>query len=135
MVAAVIRGGDGRLLVGRRPSHKRHGGLWEFPGGKLDPGESLVDAARRELLEELELTLVRAAPTPVFEARDPGQPFRILFLEVEVEGEPVLHEHEALAWIEVPPVPGYVLAPSDGRFVAAVADGSVALHGVSPDEV
>src|SRR5690606_20769929 len=52
VLAAVIRR-DGRWLVCRRPAHKRHGGLWEFPGGKLEPGESLLEAATRELEEEL----------------------------------------------------------------------------------
>ncbi|HSG49130.1 MAG TPA: NUDIX domain-containing protein, partial [Longimicrobiales bacterium] len=54
VIAAVIHR-DGRYLVGRRPDDKRHGGLWEFPGGKLDPGESWLEAARRELSEELEM--------------------------------------------------------------------------------
>jgi 8-oxo-dGTP pyrophosphatase MutT (NUDIX family) len=52
VLAAVIRRQD-RYLVCRRPAHKRHGGLWEFPGGKLEPGETLLEAARRELREEL----------------------------------------------------------------------------------
>ncbi len=50
VIAAVIRRGP-ELLVCRRPAHKRHGGLWEFPGGKCEPGESDADTARRELLE------------------------------------------------------------------------------------
>ena len=52
VLATVIRR-DGRLLVCQRPSHKRHGGLWEFPGGKVEPGESDLAASRRELAEEL----------------------------------------------------------------------------------
>ena len=58
VVAAVIeRASDegARLLVCRRPAHKRHGGLWEFPGGKVEAGEDLLHAARRELAEELAL--------------------------------------------------------------------------------
>jgi len=51
IAAVIVRGG--RYLVGQRPDGKRHGGLWEFPGGKLDPGETLLHAARRELGEEL----------------------------------------------------------------------------------
>jgi len=52
VLASVIER-DQKLLVCRRPVHKRHGGLWEFPGGKVQKGESDLEAARRELREEL----------------------------------------------------------------------------------
>ena len=58
VVAAVIRR-EGRYLLGRRPGHKRHGGLWEFPGGKLHDGEDAEAAAHRELDEELALAPTR----------------------------------------------------------------------------
>lgn len=132
VVAAVIRDRAGRLLIGKRPDHKRHGGLWEFPGGKVDPGESLADAVTRELDEELGLTATWIAGEPVFARQDPGHPFRILFLEAEALGEPELTEHQAVAWVPVP-VPGdYDLAPSDAAFVAAVAAGEVVLRGRPP---
>ena len=54
VTAALIRNGN-RILVTRRPDHCRHGGLWEFPGGKMETGESPDGALRRELLEELDL--------------------------------------------------------------------------------
>jgi 8-oxo-dGTP diphosphatase len=116
VVAAVIRRGD-RLLVCQRPLHKRHGGLWEFPGGKCEPGETDADALRRELWEELELRLVRAG-APEFELHDPGSPFLIVFVPVEVAGEPVCHEHAALCWGTVEEVGALPLAPSDRGFVA-----------------
>lgn len=53
MVAAALQRADGRWLLHRRPPHKHHGGLWEFPGGKVDPGEVPVNALVRELREEL----------------------------------------------------------------------------------
>ncbi|MFL5614828.1 MAG: NUDIX domain-containing protein [Gemmatimonadaceae bacterium] len=59
VIAAVIERG-GRLLVCQRPEHKRHSGLWEFPGGKLEPNEDDVTAARRELRDEPILELVAA---------------------------------------------------------------------------
>jgi len=55
VVAAVIRGCDGRVLLAQRPQHKHQGGFWEFPGGKVEPGESEVEALQRELNEELGL--------------------------------------------------------------------------------
>lgn len=53
LVTAAIIIQDGKILLTRRPDDKRHPGMWEFPGGKVDPGESPEDALRRELLEEL----------------------------------------------------------------------------------
>src|SRR3982751_518661 len=53
VVAGVIRDATGRVLVAQRPEGKHLAGFWEFPGGKSDPGESPLDALRRELFEEL----------------------------------------------------------------------------------
>jgi mutator protein MutT len=58
VVAAVIQRNDQYLLC-QRPAHKRHGGLWEFPGGKVHDGETDFDAISRELTEELEVGVVR----------------------------------------------------------------------------
>jgi 8-oxo-dGTP diphosphatase len=115
VVAAVISRVDA-LLVCQRPPHKRHGGLWEFPGGKCEPGESDADALRRELAEELSLELVRAGE-PEAEFADPGSPFVIVFVPVEVRGEPVAHEHVALRWATPGALAAVPLAPSDRRFV------------------
>lgn len=114
VLAAVIRR-DGRYLLCRRPFHKRHGGLWEFPGGKLEPGESLLDAARRELAEELRLT-VEGVGEVLWARRDPGSIFRIEFVEVAVRGEPVAHEHEEIRWVAPVEMLAMPLAPSDLAF-------------------
>ena len=124
VVAAVIRR-EGRYLVCRRPSHKRHGGMWEFPGGKVHAGETLGEAVARELDEELSLRAETVAPAPVFEARDPGSPFLILFLETVAGGEPVSHEHEAVGWMSPEELTVLPLAPSDERFVREVLRGTV----------
>ena len=96
VLAAVITE-QGRYLICRRPLHKRHGGLWEFPGGKVDPGESWLEAVRRELSEELDMDAVAAGPL-LLSVQDPGSPFVIHFLEVEAEGEPTPLEHSAVGW-------------------------------------
>jgi mutator protein MutT len=115
VVAAVIRDGD-RLLICQRPSHKRHGGLWEFPGGKCEAGETDEQAITRELAEELgvEVTVVGGA---LFSASDPDSPFVIAFLPVDIRGEPVCIEHAALAWASRLELTAYELAPSDARFI------------------
>lgn len=62
VVAAAIFDGDGRVLIARRPDHLHQGGLWEFPGGKVEAKESVRDALRRELHEELGINVQTARP-------------------------------------------------------------------------
>ena len=113
VLAAVIRDGDHYLLC-RRPRHKRHGGLWEFPGGKIEPGESLPDAARRELREELGVD-VMAVGDVLLSVRDGRSPFVIEFAPVVIEGAPRPLEH-AVRWVAPDEGAGLDLAPSDRAF-------------------
>lgn len=121
MVAAVIRR-DGRYLLGRRPLSKRHGGLWEFPGGKVLPGESRLDAARRELAEELGLEALCLGQL-LHSASDPGSPFLIEFVEVEAAGEPSPHEHSEVGWYAAEELRELPLAPADALFADRLASG------------
>ncbi len=114
VVAAVIER-NGRLLLCRRPPGKRHAGLWEFPGGKLLPGESMFDAARRELAEELGVEMT-AMGELLLSVPDPGSAFIVEFHPVEIAGEPIALEHSALAWVLPEELPTYDLAPSDRAF-------------------
>jgi 8-oxo-dGTP diphosphatase len=115
VLAAVIRRND-RYLVGRRPPAKRHGGLWEFPGGKVLEGESRHDAAARELDEELGLEVVSLGRL-LFAVEDAGSPFVIEFYETDVSGSPRALEHTELGWFTVAELAGMNLAPADARFV------------------
>lgn len=133
VIAAVITRGD-RYLVCRRPPDKRHGGLWEFPGGKCEPGESDADAARRELREELGVEVV-AVSGEEFAVADPGSPFLIAFVPVRILGEPTCHEHSALTWGTMHQIRALELAPSDRRYVEFLLGRAVkpGATGVSPD--
>lgn len=115
VVAAVIARGKS-YLVCRRPEHKRYGGLWEFPGGKVLDDESIVEAVGRELAEELDVTVLDVGQ-PLFVAQDPGSPFLIEFRPVAVRGEPRALEHTAVRWASVPELSQLRLAPADARFV------------------
>ena len=116
VVASVIEV-QGKLLLCQRPVHKRHGGLWEFPGGKVEPGESDFAAVERELAEELGVRVVEVGAVEL-SVHDPGSPFVIEFLPVAIEGEPQPLEHAALAWLSEDELPSLALAPSDRRYAA-----------------
>ncbi|HLV27311.1 MAG TPA: NUDIX domain-containing protein [Gemmatimonadales bacterium] len=120
VIAAVVTRGD-RMLVSRRPEHKRHGGLWEFPGGKVGDGESDLEAISRELREELDVATVQVAE-PVFVIRDPGSPFLIVFVPVEIEGEPKCIEHTEHRWGTLAELLALDLAPGDRSFVETCAN-------------
>ncbi len=115
VIAAVVKR-EHRYLLGRRPEGKRHGGLWEFPGGKLHDGEDLLAAARRELGEELAL-VVRGVGRELFRSRDPGSTFLIRFVEVAVEGTPRPLEHSEVRWFSPAELVRLELAPADALFV------------------
>ena len=117
VIASVIQRNSCVLLC-RRPAHKRHGNLWEFPGGKIEEGESDLEAARRELTEELDVQVLSVGPV-TFSVADPGSDFVIEFLPVEIKGEPACIEHAELAWVPREQVLSYRLAPSDRRFAHA----------------
>jgi 8-oxo-dGTP pyrophosphatase MutT (NUDIX family) len=130
VLAAVIQTGE-RYLVCLRPGHKRHGGLWEFPGGKVEGDETHHDAARRELKEELGVGVV-ATGECVFSSRDPGSAFLIEFVRVEISGEPRTLEHKALQWADCTELLRLPMAPSDhafGRLFAKQALGMMRGRG------
>lgn len=83
VVAAAIRDEAGRLLLQQRPAHKRHGGMWEFPGGKVEAVESPRFALRREIVEELAIEIDPEALEPAGFAEEPpgeGGPGLVLLL-------------------------------------------------------
>jgi mutator protein MutT len=118
VVAAVIQRGD-TYLICRRPNEKRHGGLWEFPGGKCDPDETPFDAVTRELQEELGVATL-AVGSLLYSVRDPESPFVIQFYPVEIDGEPISIEHSELAWLSPRQMAAQPLAPSDRSFATTI---------------
>lgn len=99
VVAAVLTQPDGRVLLAQRPPGKVYAGYWEFPGGKVEPGESLDTALSRELLEELGIVVTRTCRwiTRVFEY--PHATVRLNFFRVfEWQGTPHPHEGQIFSW-------------------------------------
>jgi mutator protein MutT len=115
VVAAVLTR-EASFLLGLRPRIKRHGGLWEFPGGKVDPREHPTEALARELLEELGLAHVEVGRR-LAAFQDPGSPFRIHFYQVQAADEARALEHEAIRWVTLDEADALPLAPSDLQMV------------------
>ena len=113
VAAALIRRGD-RFLICRRPEQKARGGLWEFPGGKLEPGETPEQALIRECREELDITL---AVGPLFQDVThvyPDLTVHLCLYEARIVcGGPRLLEHSALAWITPAEIDRYEFCPAD----------------------
>ena len=113
VVAALIWEGN-RFLACQRPAHKARGLLWEFVGGKVEPGESREEALIRECREELDITI---APRDVFLTvihEYPDLTVRLtLFNASIVSGDPKLLEHNDLRWITVQEIDSLEFCPAD----------------------
>ena len=100
VVAAIIRDRENRLCLSRRPEHKHQGGLWEFPGGKVEEGEPLEQALARELDEELGMKAVRSQPFMTVRHRYPDLRVTLHFREVTAyTGEPHGREGQPVEWV------------------------------------
>jgi 8-oxo-dGTP diphosphatase len=125
VVAAVIQDSAGRVLVAQRPAHKHPGLKWEFPGGKVDPGESPETAIVREIREELGCGIVLTRALPRF-THDYGAVVieMITFVAQLAPGSPAPHPHEhiALRWVPPAELPTLDLAAADLPVIAMLTE-------------
>ena len=113
VVAALIRRGD-RFLICRRPPEKARGLLWEFVGGKVEPGETKRQALARECREELDVAVEAGEVFMEVEHVYPDITIRLtLFNAVITAGEPKLLEHVDLRWITVSEIGDFEFCPAD----------------------
>ena len=101
-VGVLVRD-DGRFLLTSRPEGKVYAGYWEFPGGKVEPGETIEEALRRELVEEIGVTIGAVHPWRVELVDYPHALVRLHFCKVfEWQGELHMHEGQRCAWETLP---------------------------------
>lgn len=136
VVAAALIDGEGRVLLQRRPPGKQMADLWEFPGGKIEPGEALEAALARELAEELGITVDPAAATPLtFASAALGTRHLLLLLYVvrDWQGEPAPLEASVIRWVRPEAMHALPMPPADVPLVAAlcglVGQASPAIDG------
>ena len=121
VAAAVILRPDGYVLLAQRPPGKVYAGYWEFPGGKLELGESARDALDRELHEELGLTVTRAAPWLVRRYVYAHAHVELHFFRVfAFTGEPTGHDGQAFAWQDPHRFTVAPLLPANAPIIAAL---------------
>jgi 8-oxo-dGTP diphosphatase len=116
VVAAALVDSDGRILVQQRPEGTPMAGLWEFPGGKLEQGETPEAALIRELHEELGIEVEQACLAPACFASEPlGQRHLLLLLYVcrKWRGTPIAHHASAMKWVRPIALHGLDMPPAD----------------------
>jgi 8-oxo-dGTP diphosphatase len=123
VVAGALSDADGRVLMARRPAGKQHAGLWEFPGGKVEPGETPGAALVRELREELGIAIDSDALLPVAFSESPGDRHLVLLLYRcrSWRGEPRALDAAEIRWVAVNDLAAFDMPPADRPLAEALA--------------
>ncbi|MBX9710916.1 MAG: (deoxy)nucleoside triphosphate pyrophosphohydrolase [Xanthobacteraceae bacterium] len=125
VVACALIDADNRVLIAQRPQGKTLAGLWEFPGGKLEPDERPEPALIRELHEELGIIVQEACLAPLTFASHAYDDFHLLmplYICRRWEGTVIAREGQALAWVRANKLRDYPMPPADIPLIAHLTD-------------
>ncbi|MFV0369490.1 MAG: 8-oxo-dGTP diphosphatase MutT [Hyphomicrobiaceae bacterium] len=125
VVAVALIDSDNRVLIAKRPEGKQLAGLWEFPGGKIDQGETPEDALIRELKEELDIELCRTCISPLTFASHTYDEMHLLmplYICRTWEGEIDPREGQEIAWVRANQLQKYPMPPADAPLIPALRD-------------
>ena len=125
VVAVALVDVDGRVLIARRPEGKTMEGLWEFPGGKVEDGETPEAALIRELKEELDIDMEQSCLAPLTFASHTYDEFHLLmplYVCRVWQGTPEAREGQELAWVSPRRLRDYPMPPADRPLVAMLRD-------------
>ncbi len=125
VVACALVDEDRRVLIAQRPPGKALAGLWEFPGGKLDPGERPEEALIREMKEELGIEVKEACLAPLTFASHAYPDFHLLmplYICRRWEGVVTSREGQALKWVKPAKLRDYPMPPADEPLIPALID-------------
>lgn len=125
VVAVALVDVDGRVLIAKRPPGKKMAGLWEFPGGKVDVGETPEQALIRELKEELDIDTRQSCLAPLTFASHAYDDMHLLMPLYACrvwQGDPVPKEGQELAWVRPVKMKDYPMPPADVPLIAMLRD-------------
>ncbi|MEE9330239.1 MAG: 8-oxo-dGTP diphosphatase MutT [Parvularculaceae bacterium] len=125
VAACALIDRDGRILLAQRPKGKAMAGLWEFPGGKLEPGETPEAAIVRELKEELGIDTEKSCLAPLAFASHGYEDFHLLmplYVCRKWAGVPTGLEKQKIAWVQKEKLGDYKMPPADIPLVAQLRD-------------
>ena len=125
VVAVALIDVDGRLLIAQRPEGKKMAGLWEFPGGKVDPGEAPETALIRELNEELGIDVTESCLAPFTFASHAYDDFHLLmplYVCRVWEGQVSPQEGQAIRWVRPLDLRDYPMPPADAPLIPMLRD-------------
>lgn len=125
VVACALIDADGRVLIAQRPQGKSMAGLWEFPGGKIEAGETPEQTLIRELQEELGVTTKPACLAPLTFASHAYEKFHLLmplYICRRFEGIPTGREGQSLKWVRARDLRNYPMPPADEPLIPILAD-------------
>lgn len=118
VAAAIIDNEDGRILIARKREGASHAGLWEFPGGKLEPGEAPAETLKRELMEEMQIAIEPYAYFGTADHMQGSRTIRLIAWRARfIEGSWVLTDHDEVRWVKPQELRHYAFAPADVEFV------------------
>ncbi|MEM7213924.1 MAG: 8-oxo-dGTP diphosphatase MutT [Pseudomonadota bacterium] len=123
--ACALLDADNRVLIAQRPAGKSMAGLWEFPGGKIETGETPEQALIRELEEELSVTTWESCLAPLSFASHAYDTFHLLmplFVCRKWEGRPTPRENQLLKWVRAADLRKYPMPPADDPLIPALMD-------------
>lgn len=121
VAVGVLEDADGRVLIAQRPPGKAYEGYWEFPGGKIEPGETVEQALDRELHEELGVRVDACEPLLTLVHAYPEYTVRLQIRRIRrFHGQPRSREQQSLAWVASDELPQWPLLPADGPVVQAI---------------
>ncbi len=125
VVACALIDADNRVLIAQRPEGKQLAGLWEFPGGKFEPGERPEEALIRELHEELGIVTQEACLAPLTFASHAYESFHLLmplYVCRRWQGEVISKEGQALTWVRANRLRDYPMPPADIPLIPPLID-------------